>query len=121
MGTATRIIRQLPLVFPVYISYADAQWLNGLADKLNAQIQQYVTAANTDLINSGKATRVEFVPVSPAFNNHRICSGARWFNGVEFPGPFKSGLMPKAAQTSFHPNRQGQEAYASAVVPVATR
>ena len=121
VGTATRIVGQLPLVFPVFISYADAQWLNGLADKLNAYIQQYVTAANTALINSGQAARVEFVPVSPAFDNHRICSGARWFNGVEFPGPFRGGLMPQPAQVSFHPNKQGQAAYASVVVPVATR
>lgn len=45
-----------------------------------------------------------YVDVREAFTGHAICSGSEWLNGLSLP------LME-----SFHPNRQGQAAYADLV------
>jgi len=121
VGTGTRFVGPHPVVLPVYISYDDAQWLNGLADSANTQLKRWATTANNALISAHRAARVEFAPISPAFDNHRLCSGSRWFNGIEFSGPFSGDALPKPKQVSFHPNNQGQKAYASVVVPMITK
>jgi hypothetical protein len=121
VGTGTRFVGTKPVVLPVYVSYDDAQWLNQLADTANTQIQYWVDTANQRLASAGKTARVQFAPISPAFNNHRLCSGSRWFNGIEFSGPFSRDLLPKPKQVSFHPNTAGQQAYASVVAPIALK
>lgn len=50
------------------------------------------------------AHRFLFVDARVAFTGHAICSGSEWLNGLSLP------LME-----SFHPNRQGQVAYADLV------
>jgi lysophospholipase L1-like esterase len=80
------------------IDYDDAQWLNQVANDLNAVIYDAVTAAQT----AGKNVYY----VSPAlFTTHRLCdSGAEWINGV-----FLDGVPVKPTQESMHPNADGYE------------
>lgn len=117
LTTATCQIGTAAGQLPIRISYQDAQWLNGLADEINGIVAANVSDANTLLANSGHAIRVTFVATSPAFNNHRLCSGSRWFNGVEVAYPVGK---PQRKRVSLHPNADGQKAYASAVIPKVT-
>ena len=119
VGTATRVFGNVTAVLPAYISFDDAQWLNDLADSANFQIKLGVDNANRALARAGKTSRVTFAPISPAFTGHRLCSGSRWFNGIEFSGPFSRDVIPAAKQVSFHPNNDGQKAYARVVAPIA--
>ncbi|GGK99462.1 hypothetical protein GCM10012284_37360 [Mangrovihabitans endophyticus] len=95
------------------VKYEDAQWLNGLADDINRAIGSHVDAANAYLRGRGLAVRVVFAPSSGQFTNHRLCSGSKWFNGVQFPGDPRA---MKQLQTSMHPNLSGQQAYCRAAV-----
>jgi hypothetical protein len=58
--------------------------------------------------------------VDLGFDGHRLCDSDSWINGIIF-----SGLVPHAAQQSFHPTapaagkpagQSGQGAYAKAVL-----
>jgi hypothetical protein len=101
----------------VRIDYNDAQWLNQLADRANEQIERHVGDANRALQRARSTVRVDYVSTNRAFEDHRLCSGKRWFNGVELT----FGPPPKRKQVSLHPNDKGQKAYAGVVVPAVTK
>ena len=55
--------------------------------------------------------------VDQAFQGHRICDqGAKWLNGAQI-----DILAQQSRQTSFHPNTDGQHAYAISFERVITR
>jgi lysophospholipase L1-like esterase len=102
----------------------DVAWLNAQAFNLNSTIGGEALLAQSDLTAAGVKVSVNFIDVdhvldprneskSP-FYTHRICdTGTPYFHGAEFEGtPF-----PRSKQLSFHPNDDGQRAYASAVKP----
>jgi hypothetical protein len=96
-------------IAPIRISYEDAFWINQLVDAGDAVINQAVTAANQSLQAKGGAGRVVFVDVrSQQFDQHAICSGDKWFNGVQLSRP---NPLPAPMRTSFHPNARGQQEY----------
>ncbi|MFI7598238.1 SGNH/GDSL hydrolase family protein [Actinoplanes sp. NPDC049681] len=96
----------------VYISYADAQWLNDLADAADAYIRSSIRDANAALKRARSTVTIDYADSSAQFTDHRLCSGSRWFNGAELTFT----VPPRAKQVSFHPNAQGQDAYARAVL-----
>lgn len=72
-----------------------------LADALNAAIGAGVASAND--------SRAEFVGVAGEFDGHGACRGAdAWINGLIAT---EAGINPG----SFHPNAQGEQAYARVV------
>jgi hypothetical protein len=102
------------LAIRVRISYDDAQWINSVVDRGNGIIRSSVMAANDYLRRAGSKAKVVYVDPSPSFTNHRLCSGRKWFNGLQLT----TARKPQPKRTSFHPNRRGQEAYTNAVLPV---
>ncbi|MBU2664030.1 SGNH/GDSL hydrolase family protein [Actinoplanes bogorensis] len=109
IGTAEAVIS-------AYISYEDGQWLNDMAERLNEAIRRSVVAANAQLRITRPGVEVDFVTVTEEFKGHRLCSGDRWLNGAVIP--FNPKGLPGPAKQSFHPNKEGQEAYVRAVSKV---
>lgn len=103
-------------VIPVHMLYADAQWLNGLADEINGYIRAAVADANRTLEQARSTVVIDYADTNAQFTDHRLCSGDRWFNGVELTFP-KPPARPQPKQVSLHPNAHGQDAYARAVLP----
>jgi hypothetical protein len=98
----------------VYISYEDAQWLNQLADIADSYIRTNVFDAIAALGRAHSTVTVAYADSSAQFTGHRLCSGSRWFNGAELTFI----VPPRPKQVSFHPNAQGQDAYARAIMPL---
>jgi hypothetical protein len=97
------------------VQYQDAQWLNGLADQINVAIQRNVAATTEYLRRRGSGVTVVFAPSSGQFTDHRLCSGDKWFNGVQFSNnPVVAGRARQQLQTSLHPALPGQQAYCRA-------
>jgi len=100
-----------PQPVPLYVDPNDAQWIAGIADRLNATIASAVRQANQGGI------RARFVRVAGRFTGHEVCDTAEpWINPVVFD-PTTS--TPSPAPSSFHPTEEGQQAYAAAVARVA--
>lgn len=59
------------------------------------------------LLTKATAHGFQTVDVRSAFNNHRVCDPVEWINGLSYP-----------IIESYHPNRTGHAAYASAISPV---
>ena len=60
-----------------------------------------------------------FAPSSGQFTGHRLCSGGKWFNGVQFStNPVTAGRARQQLQTSLHPSLPGQQAYCRAATTV---
>jgi hypothetical protein len=98
----------------VFISHADAQWLNSVADQANAKIKAAVAQAH--LHAKSRSVAVRYANVSKEFTDHRICSGDKWINGAQMTS-VADRQIPSAKRTSFHPAEAGQRAYARAVLP----
>jgi len=79
-----------------WFSPSDRELLNDTADILNRRI-------------AGEAAAVGFTFVNPtrAFVGHAICDSPEWINGLSAP-----------MTESYHPNRAGQDSYASLVTPL---
>lgn len=96
----------------ITIKYEDAVWIDGLADAGDDIVNKAVNDANGRLAAVQSTARITFVDTrSPEFNAHGVCSGQRWFNGIQLAGQFP----PQRKQTSFHPNQNGQNEYARLV------
>lgn len=80
----------------------EQDFLNRLADRLNERIHQAAMLAS-----------VEFVSVAESFAGHEVCgaSGA-WINGMDFTRATRSWFVD---DESFHPNIDGQAAYARVI------
>lgn len=91
---------------PVYVSKDDANWINSTVDKLNAVIRDSVDEANL------RGQTVYYVdPNVNGFQDHARCSTKTpWINPIIF------NQVPKndPSAESFHPNVDGQKAYAKA-------
>lgn len=72
-----------------------------LHDELNATIEDAVDATNDSSIH--------FVDPSSAFAGHELCRTTPWFNGVV------PSVDPVMRSMSYHPNNNGQIAYATVV------
>jgi hypothetical protein len=111
-------------VYPVFVSYTDATWINSVIDFGNQAIHSEVDAANKFLIQHSFTQRVVYVPVDSQFHGHRHCDsdssyGNRsqaYLNGLLFPNASKTPL-----RQSFHPDKAGQMAYARAFEAVIPR
>ena len=79
-----------------WFSPSDRELLNDTADILNRRI-------------AGEADAAGFAFVDPtrAFLGHAICDSPEWINGLSTP-----------VTESYHPNRAGQDSYASLVTPL---
>lgn len=87
---------------PVYISAADANWLNSEADTLNSTIASSVQAAQSDGVN------ISFLDPTARFAGHGLCDTHRsWINGLLFQQNI-SWPPVKDKVESFHPNVTGQ-------------
>jgi hypothetical protein len=84
-----------------YLTVADMQLFNNLADRLDPLLQRAAGQAG-----------VNFVDVRPAFTGHGLCgSGGSWINGIDLKSPGGSPI-----QGSFHPTEAGQaDGYARAI------
>ena len=78
----------------------DQQWMNERAGDLN-----------TVLAEAAEEAGVEFVDPTNAFRGHGLGSDDPWFNDLDWGGP---GMM-LVDPSSFHPNGQGQRAFAELV------
>ncbi len=101
---------------PIRVRYDDALWMNAIVKQANLTIEDSVRNANDHLASSGAKVRVVFVDVDQEFKNNRLCSGERWFNGVELAYPVPDPRKARPKQVSLHPNLEGQRAYAAAVL-----
>lgn len=90
---------------PLYVSGADVRWIRTKADALNAALRSGVAQARAH------GVRAKFVDVADTFTSHNVCgSSTPWVNGVVV-----AGTTPSTDPSSFHPNADGQRAYARAV------
>ncbi len=78
----------------------DQVWMNGVAAELNAAIA-----------SAAQETGVEFVDPTAAFRDHGLGTDDSWFNDLRLKGP---GMLP-INPSSFHPNANGQAAYAALI------
>ncbi|WP_438297136.1 SGNH/GDSL hydrolase family protein [Streptomyces sp. HUAS TT7] len=94
-----------------FISQTNINWLNQTVDTADKKIEDEVAAVRQTGVN------IEAVDPRPLFDNpsttggqgHGVCSThGVWFNGLHIKG-FDS------APESFHPNKQGQQAFADAL------
>ncbi|GAB3972988.1 hypothetical protein GCM10029978_051330 [Actinoallomurus acanthiterrae] len=94
------------------ISDDDRDWLNGLGDVLDQEIQQ-----------TAKAYGLDYVSVDNAFTGHELCSGDQsWFTGIPVSGDSSNWITtikallsntdPTVKQQWFHPNAYGYAAEA---------
>jgi hypothetical protein len=96
-----------------FIGSSDVNWLNAKANQLNTTISDEEARAQQDLTAAGVDVTVKFIPVdngaASVFNKHRIYdTGTPYFHALEF-----TDITPQ--QWSFHPNDNGQTAYAAAI------
>jgi len=116
---ASVIATDYPEIFPSDLA---AQECPSLAPILTPDDMNFFNVA-TELVDAQEAAAarragVNFVDVKQAFVGHAVCGNAgEWFNDplsqlIDFLNPFSqvSGLSG-----AFHPNRQGQRAYAGAI------
>jgi lysophospholipase L1-like esterase len=101
-----------------WVDYEDAQWINGQTDRGNTIIKRQVALANQALRDSRSRTVVKYAAVVDrdrgfdTFSGHSLCDrGDSWINGVQIDTRHRT-----RKQTSFHPNYNGQRAYAGVVV-----
>lgn len=78
-----------------WFSPSDRKLLNDTADLLNRTIAARARAAGFAFANPSRA-----------FRGHAVCDSPEWINGLSSP-----------VTESYHPNRSGQDAYASLVTP----
>jgi hypothetical protein len=91
---------------PLYVTSEDVRWLREKADGLNAAIRTGVAEARR------QGVRATYVDVATPFTTHNVCgAGTPWVNGVVFTPT----NPPQISPASFHPNADGQRAYADAV------
>ncbi|MEV0567560.1 hypothetical protein [Dactylosporangium sp. NPDC050588] len=91
---------------------------DGLTGTGGGERQQFIVPTGAEK----SSTTVVYVPVVGdrvnAFQDHSLCDRKdSYINGLQFE--YIVG-KPAPAQTSFHPNYQGQRAYAEMVVPAAS-
>lgn len=90
----------------ILFSHDELRFLRGSTSKLNATLRRAVADAGVG---------ARFVPVTSAFASHQICgSGDAW---IYRPGLALHLTSPyvTVARRSFHPNRDGQRAYAEVI------
>jgi hypothetical protein len=99
-----------PLGFGLAVSYANAQYMNALADRLNG-----VLAGEAAKARAG-GVPVTFVSVRAAFTTHGLCdSGAAWINyGRLSLTPAPIGWV-FTSHESLHPNKSGHAAYEAVI------
>jgi lysophospholipase L1-like esterase len=86
----------------LFISEAEAEWMNSLVTRGNRRIAEATRAARR------QAGNVSYVDVTERFAGHELCSEEPWLYGFN-PSP-DEGLI----KGSYHPRRSGQAAYAAA-------
>ena len=97
----------------IYISQANIEFINGGADKVDAEIISQVKEAQQ------AGTDVEYIDPRPIFDDtankqgHGVCSKHPWINGIHLTHNGINGA--KVAPESFHPNSSGQAAFADAI------
>lgn len=87
------------------ISANEATWINGLVTRGNREIAAAVNAAR----QSGG--HIFYVEVADDFDGHELCSEHPWLHNPFLS--FQEG--PKLITGSYHPNQDGQKAYAEAI------
>jgi len=93
-GATCTVYSGVTTVNSVYISYADAIWMNDRVDDINEVIQ--------DAVESVNSSRVVYVPL-PAFEGHGLCDEEQSFiNGVK-----RNTTDGGPTIDSFHPNLDG--------------
>jgi GDSL-like Lipase/Acylhydrolase family len=87
------------------ISRREALWISSLVDRGNARIADAVRAARQQSGN------VFFVSVTGGFAGHELCTDEQWLYDIKLAFNEPTRLV----QGSYHPNRSGQRAYATAI------
>ena len=97
---------------PLWVTYTDATWIDSIVDQGDQIIANQVAAANEKLQAAGVTVKVVMAKnVDQQFHGHRLCdSNTPFLNGVILHGD-----LTKPDQRSFHPNMDGQNAYARAI------
>ncbi|WP_432887872.1 lectin-like domain-containing protein [Kribbella sp. CA-245084] len=99
-------------IYRVGIEYKDAKWINSIIDRGDQLIENAAIEANAALKPFGVS--VVYAPADRYFHSHRLCdANDNWINGAIFNG---SNHHPD--RRSFHPNTDGQFAYAKAFLAV---
>jgi lysophospholipase L1-like esterase len=86
------------------ISRKEAEWIDSLVIQGNAKAAKAVADA------TGSAGNVAYVDVTERFAGHELCSEEEWLHDLHFS--LREGLNP--FKDSYHPNKNGQRAYAEA-------
>jgi lysophospholipase L1-like esterase len=95
-----------------WVDYQDAQWINDVTDRGDAIINQQVNLANSRLRAMRSGTVITYAPAVAQFANHGLCDrDTSYINGLQI-----DTIHETYKQTSFHPNYNGQRAYARAVI-----
>jgi GDSL-like Lipase/Acylhydrolase family/Subtilase family len=94
---------------PFTLNAADQNWLN---DDTGTLLNAVIQAAVADVHSTG--VNIHFVDPTTIFGGHSICSSDPWINGLIgfYKGPSGSRVVNPA---SFHPNKAGQQAYATLI------
>lgn len=88
-----------------FISPTESKWIDGVVDSGNAEIAAAVETARQH------GGHVFYVNVADDFKGHEICGDHPWLYGLKLS--FHEGI--NLAKGSYHPNREGQTAYARAI------
>ena len=119
---ASVIATDYPEIFPSDLA---TQECPGLAQILTPDDMNFFNVA-TDLLDAQEAVAasragVNFVSVKRAFVGHTVCSAGEWFNDpvsllIDILNPFSQAFSQfSSLGGSFHPNKQGQSAYAATI------
>lgn len=93
------------------ISPRESAWIDQLVDRGNARITTAVRAA------ARADGNVFYVDVSKEFAGHELCTNDPWLHGLKLS--IHEG--PNLVQGSYHPTRDGQGAYATAIAAFLRR
>ena len=97
------------VVLPGYeVLFEDAEWINRVDARGNEAIRQEIDEARGRIAALRPDVRIEYADAWTSFGNHSLCDRKdNWINGLQI-----STGGPK--RQSFHPNGDGQKAYAAA-------
>lgn len=99
--------RVVVATYPRIFNGEDCNALTWFSPSEETSLNSATDDLDTLVLSKAKAHGFQTVDVRSAFNTHRVCDPVEWINGLSNP-----------TTESYHPNRTGHAAYASAISPV---
>ncbi len=99
--------RVVVATYPRIFNGEDCNALTWFSPSEESSLNTATDDLDTLVLTKAKNHGFQTVDVRAAFNTHRVCDAVEWINGLSNP-----------ITESYHPNRTGHAAYASAISPV---